>query len=218
MITVVDKTNISQFKTEMEDAYRLRHDIFVEEKGWEELRKADKRETDQFDDEHAVHMLFHQEGKVVGYQCMLPTTRPYLLSEVYPQLCDDELPNDTAVWEWTRFAVEKAERKRGMILSPIGNGLLSSLVEWGFANDVHSVVIEMNPVWMLRLLQLNFRVQPLGYIQKIAGEDTLAVKATFNRRTLARLQEVRGNNLPAITSWPGGMVDAGVSRRGAVSR
>jgi len=202
MITVIDSTNIEIFKDLMEASYRLRHNVFVEEKGWEKLRKPDNREIDQFDDEHAVHMICREEGCVVGYQRMLPTTRPNLLSSVYPQLCDDEIPDDPEIWEWTRFAVEKVHRKRGVILSPVGNALLSGLVEWGLRNGVHSIVIEMNPLWMLRLFQLHFRVQPLGYIKEISGENTVAVKATFNRFTLEKLQEVRGNSLPAVSEWP----------------
>ena len=39
-----------------------------------------------------MHMLYIERGKVLGYQRMLPTTRPYLLSEVMPELCEVEHP------------------------------------------------------------------------------------------------------------------------------
>ena len=201
MLYIVDSNNFEFYAEKMEQAFRLRHDIFVDEKGWTELRRPDGREIDQFDDENAIHMLFEQDGEVVGYQRMLPTTRPYLLSSIYPHLSEECLPNSPAIWEWTRFAVKKSERKRGIILSPVGNALLSGVVEWGLQNAVTDIVIEMNPLWMLRLLQLHFRVHPLGYVQKIAGEDTVAVRASFNKETLEKLQEVRGDNDPVITQY-----------------
>jgi len=37
-------------------------------------------------------MLYTERGKVLGYQRMLPTTHPYLLSEVMPGLGEGEHP------------------------------------------------------------------------------------------------------------------------------
>ena len=184
----------------MHDAFTLRHKIFVEEKGWEDIRRSDGLESDQFDNENALHMMMYEDDNLIGYQRMLPTTTPYLLSEIYPYLCEQELPRDTAIWEWTRFAVSKEHRKSGRKLSPAGNGLLSAIVEWGLETNVHSIVIEMNPLWLLTLVQLHFRVTPLGIAHKLSNEDTLAVVASFDERTLKKLQEMRGNNEKIINS------------------
>ena len=133
---------------------------------------------------------------------MLPTVRPHLLDSVYPELCEERLPRDPSIWEWTRFAVSKTERKRGNILSPVGLRLLAGIVEWGLANGIGSIVIEMNPIWILRLLQLRFRVVPLGSIRKIGGADTIAVKADFSRSTLHRLRALMGSTGTVIEIWP----------------
>ncbi|MEM8750137.1 MAG: acyl-homoserine-lactone synthase [Pseudomonadota bacterium] len=177
----------------MEKAWRLRHEVFVDEKKWLALLKPDGREIDEFDDDRAIHMLAWDGDELVGYQRMLPTTRPYLLSAVYPELCEEEIPHSKTVWEWTRYAVKKEHRARGRMLSPTANHLLSAIVEWGLRDGVNSIIIEMNPLWMLRLVQLHFRVVPLGICQEMEGEDVLAVQAHFDRRTLQKLREVRGN-------------------------
>ncbi len=195
MIHVVTPESAHLYKSEMEQAYRLRHRVFVDEMKWTDLTKPDGREIDQFDDEHAVHMLYIDEsGKVLGYQRMLPSTRPHLLSDVLPQLCEDERPVGHHIWEWTRYCVEPAHRERGRALSPVANALLSGIVEWGLESGVNTIIIEMNPLWLLRLVQLHFRTIPLGLPQPIGGVDTVAVTAAFDRRTLARLQEMRGNS------------------------
>ena len=49
----------------------------------------------------------------------------------------------------------------------------------------------MDPLWLLRLVQLHFRVTPLGFPIAMAGRDVIAVTASFNRLTLARLYEMR---------------------------
>ncbi len=195
MIHIVTPENAHLYREEMEQAYRLRHRVFVDEMKWTDLTKPDGREIDQFDDGHAVHMLYiDSEGKVLGYQRMLPSTRPHLLSDVLPQLCEDERPVGPHIWEWTRYCVEPAHRERGRTLSPVANALLSGIVEWGLESGVNTIIIEMNPLWLLRLVQLYFRTIPLGLPQPIGGQDTVAVTAAFDRRTLARLQEMRGNS------------------------
>ncbi|ESY01360.1 acyl-homoserine-lactone synthase [Mesorhizobium sp. LNJC405B00] len=192
MLHIITSENADTYHVEMDEAFRLRHKVFVEEKGWSALRRDDGREIDRFDDENAVHMLFTEDGRVVGYQRMLPSTRPHLLSDVLPQLCEEEQPVGPNIWEWTRYCVEAGRRERGRMLSPVANALLSGIVEWGLDRGIDTIIIEMNPLWLLRLVQLHFRVVPLGRPLVIEGEETLAVTASFDRRTLAKLQEARG--------------------------
>ena len=55
---------------------------------------------------------------------------------------------------------------------------------------------------MLRLVQLHFRVTPLGIPQEIDKDSIVAVTAAFDARTLARLRSVRGDSRPAIVAQP----------------
>ncbi|RZK93426.1 MAG: autoinducer synthase, partial [Methylobacterium sp.] len=49
MIQIVTPANEYCFREEMEQVWRLRHEIFVEEKRWLDLARPDGREIDQFD-------------------------------------------------------------------------------------------------------------------------------------------------------------------------
>jgi acyl-homoserine lactone synthase len=198
MIHIVTAENMTAYHAEMEEAFRLRHAVFVDEMGWDNLRKPDGREIDQFDDGRAVHMLCIEDDRVVGYQRMLPSQRPHILSEVLPQLCDGDFPVGPHIWEWTRYCVVQGHRDRGRMLSPVGNLLLSAIVEWGLASGVSKIIIEMNPIWLLRLVQLYFRVTPLGIPQEVGRDCVVAVTAAFDQRTLRRLRETRGNDRPAL--------------------
>ena len=64
----------------------------------------DRWEVDQFDNENAVHMFAVKHGQLLGYQRMLPTTKPYLLTEVLQDLC-----------------VSRSERMRGNNMSVVAN-------------------------------------------------------------------------------------------------
>jgi acyl-homoserine lactone synthase len=192
VIHIVTPANEAFYRDEMEQAYRLRHQVFVKEMGWHNLAKPDGREIDQFDDKHAVHMLYIEEGKVLGYQRMLPSTRPHLLSEVMPELCEVERPVGAQIWEWTRFCVARERREKGRAVCPITNQLLSAAVEWGLECGISQLLIETNPIWLLRMVQLHFRPTPLGLQHTIDGQDIIAIIASFDSRTLSRLREMRG--------------------------
>ncbi|MBA3727556.1 MAG: GNAT family N-acetyltransferase [Armatimonadetes bacterium] len=192
MIHIVTPENDYLYRDEMEQAYRLRHQVFVEEMGWTELAKPDGREIDPFDNEHAVHMLYIEHGEVFGYQRLLPSTRPHLLSEVMPELCEVERPVGAHIWEWTRFCVARSRRERGRAVCPITNLLLSAAVEWGLECGISKLIIETNPTWVLRMIQLHFSPTPLGLCRTIDGQEIIAVVALFDSRTLSRLREMRG--------------------------
>ena len=131
MIHVVTPENEHFYRDEMDQAYRLRHKVFVEEMGWKNLAKPDGREMDQFDTKHAVNMLYIEGGNVLGYQRLLPSTRPYLLSEVMPELCEVERPVGAHIWEISRHCVAPGHRSGGRFANPVANALGSALVEMG---------------------------------------------------------------------------------------
>ena len=160
MIHIITPANEGDYRDEMEQAWRLRHEIFVTEKGWSDLARPDGREIDQFDTPHAIHFLAIEDGRVIGYSRLLPTTRPHLLSEIMPQLCEGERPCGTRTWEWTRQAVARSHRARGKVVNPVSLALLTGIVEWGMHHGVSRLVLQMPTLYLLHVVQLHFRARP----------------------------------------------------------
>jgi acyl-homoserine lactone synthase len=193
MLIVVDGDNSDQHRDLLDRAFRLRHEIFVEEKGWEDLRRADGRERDQFDDEHAVHHILLRNDEIVGYQRLLPTTRSHLLSSVLSDLCHTMPPRGPRVAEWTRFCLapgcrETRPRANGVFLE-----LAQGVVEWGMANNIDTVTVAIDWRLMVIAMQLRFFVRPLGFPKKLGREEIVALRMSFNRETLAAIHEARGS-------------------------
>src|SRR4029453_10530110 len=91
--------------------HQWRHRILVDERGWEELRRPDGLERDQFDTEDAVHLIEMDGGGVIGGSRLISTVRPTLLSEVFPYLVErGEVPRDEAVLDWSRIFVLPSRR------------------------------------------------------------------------------------------------------------
>src|SRR3954471_2659760 len=82
-----------------------RHRVFVKHLGWPLVTNG-QDEIDQFDGPNAVYGIAFDEREA-GKGCvrLLPTTSPYLLAEVFPDLLRGEAaPCSESVWEISRFA------------------------------------------------------------------------------------------------------------------
>jgi len=88
----------------MDRVWSFRHTRFVEQLGWEAVRRADRRERDQFDGPSAIHLILEHEKQIVGYSRLLPTALPHLAGEFCPDLME-MLPAERYPFEWTRCAI-----------------------------------------------------------------------------------------------------------------
>ncbi len=207
MIYAMSTAVLMEHQPLWEAVYRLRHKIFVEEMGWEEIRRPDGLEIDQFDHDEAIHMLCMRHGELAGYQRMLPTTRSHLLSDVLPDLCEGERPFGPNVFELTRYAVAAPYRDGRRGISTVGSELIAGFVEWGLATGCNQVIIEFEPMWVLRALQLRFLARPLGYQRRIGNQNVVATLLSFNEDTLKAVRAKRNHFDPVfaghspVTTW-----------------
>lgn len=178
--------------------HRLRHRIFVEEMGWDDLRRSDGLEVDLFDHEEAVHQIVLRNGELAGYQRMLPTTRAHLLTEVLTDLYVGTPPSGPNVYELTRYAVAPGFRDGRRGVSSVGSELIAGFVEWGLRRDVNQVIIEFEPMWVLRALQLHFLAMPLGYQRTYGRQQVVATLLTFNEHTLQVVRSRRNHFAPVL--------------------
>ena len=198
MLMVIPGSDISRHASLMDRVFRFRHSIFVDEKGWTELRQPDGLERDRFDDVHAIHQICLRGDDIVGYQRLLPTTRPHLLSDVLTDLCHRRPPRGPRVFEWTRFCVAPGSRE----MRPRADGpfleLAQGVVEWGMAHRVDTVTVAIDWRLMVIAMQLRFFVRPLGFPKRIGRDEVVALRMSFNRETLATIRQARGCDDPVL--------------------
>lgn len=181
-----------------EAVHRLRYSVFVEEMGWDDLRRPDGFEIDQFDHEEAVHHIVIRNGELAGYQRMLPTTRPHLLTEVLTDLYVGMPPSGPDIYELTRYAVAPGFRDGRRGVSSVGSELIAGFVEWGLPRGVNHVIIEFEPMWVLRALQLHFLARPLGYQRTYGRQQVVATLLSFDERTLDAVRARRNHFAPVL--------------------
>jgi len=106
MLQMISGTR-KQLRAEVETSLaQYRHRIFIQELGWP-LPTENGLERDSFDRQDTIYVVASDtSGEICGCGRLLPTTKPYLLSEVFPELMGDiPLPHAADVWELSRFAI-----------------------------------------------------------------------------------------------------------------
>ncbi|WP_179958373.1 acyl-homoserine-lactone synthase [Chitinimonas arctica] len=165
---------------------RYRHRVFVEKLGWQ-LQCQDGLEFDQFDRPDTLYIVAQDfEGQVVGGARLLPTTRPYLLGEIFPQLLGDlPVPNSPDIWELSRFAavdfsaaacadVSPAKLPLGQFSSPNAIELLRATLERAAGSGARRI-ITVSPLGVERLLRkAGFSADRAGSPVLVDGNPVIA--------------------------------------------
>lgn len=155
---------------------RYRYQVFVERLGWE-LPAAPGYEQDQFDHAGTVHIVARSpQGQIVGCGRLLPTTGPYLLESVFPQLFNGlPIPRHEQVWELSRFAAMDVDGGQPLTRADyMAERVLLQALRFCHARGVtHLLAVSTPPVERL-LLRAGVECQRLGPPDIIGGQPVLA--------------------------------------------
>jgi acyl-homoserine lactone synthase len=111
MIHVVSLGNQHLYARQLDQMFRMRHTFYVEGHGWAGLTSRDGRETDEFDDEHAVYLMSVDPfGDVAASVRLNPTVQPTLLKK-FADWSDEALPETEDVWDVSRWIAAPQHRR-----------------------------------------------------------------------------------------------------------
>ena len=132
-----------------------RHQVFVEQLGWA-LHTENGMESDQFDRPDTVYVVAQDgNGHISGCARLLPTSRPYLLGEIFPQLLNGLAPPcSPEVWELSRFAavdLNGQAKMPGQFSSSGARKLLEESVACAVSHGAKRL-ITVSPIGVERLL------------------------------------------------------------------
>jgi acyl homoserine lactone synthase len=166
--------------------YRWR--VFVERLGWD-LKAHNGLELDQFDREDTLYVVALDEADdVIGTTRLLPTTRRYLLAEVFPQLLGTQAPpRSPAVWELSRFAAVGFDTPTRDALaqcsSPTAMGLLHAALRAARERGA-AAVITVSPVGVERLLRnIDVMAWRAASPRDVGGQTLVALYISTNPAT-----------------------------------
>lgn len=136
---------------------RYRHKVFVERLGWQ-LQTNGEVELDQFDRPDTVYVVAQNEsGDIFGCARLLPTTHPYLLKEIFPQLLNGlPPPCSPEIWELSRFSAMNFNSRTTSALTQFSASITARLLQESIAcAAAHGAkrLITVSPTGIERLLR-----------------------------------------------------------------
>src|SRR5579863_219642 len=202
MIHVISVANRHLYEDVLEEHFRIRHDIFVDERRWETLRKPDKREIDHFDNEDTIYLLALEGRRVIGGHRLYPTTKPSMMSEIFPHLADVRgYPSDPLIWEWSRYFIVRDRRDGDLNLQ-----LMAAVQEFCLAEGIVKISAIMETWWLPRFQQAGFNVVPLGLPALVEDAWTMAALIDVSADTLRAISARTG--LLSVIQQKGPHLDA----------
>ena len=186
-VHVITRDNRGLYTDQLEAYFRLRHDIFVGERGWGGLRRSDGRDLDRYDNEESIYLLAIDQDRVVGGQRLYPTVLPHMISEVFPHLATRGIPVAGSIYEWTRYFVVK-ERRMGRT----DCRLLAGLQQFCLSEGITEVTAVVELWWLPRWQQSGFKVRPLGLPVTVEGQACIAAAVEISHDSLERVRRLGG--------------------------
>jgi acyl homoserine lactone synthase len=169
---------------------QFRHQVFVEQLGWD-LPSADGRfERDQYDRQDTIYIVARDEsGTICGCARLLPTSRPYLLREVFSFLLATDMPAPEAsdVWELSRFAANlgtHGDESASWAVRPMLASVVECVAKLGARQLIGVTFLSMERLFR----RIGIHAHRAGPAQRIDGRMVVACWIDIDSQTLAALE------------------------------
>ena len=198
MAHIVSAVNRAGFVSQIDQMHRDRKRVFVDRLKWRIPIVDGQYEIDQFDGGDAVYLIESdpQSGRHLASLRLLPSTRPHLLQNVFPTLCEGAVPVGDDVMELTRFCVSpdvaKSDAPRLM------NHMWVAAVEYALLFGIcrYTCISHLQLVSMM--LSAGWGAEPLGLAQNIDDQMVGAIIFSITPGTLREARRRFGYRAPVL--------------------
>lgn len=193
MIYVIDRHNRTAFERQLEDMYRVRYKIYVGRRRWKALERPDQREVDQFDTQDTVYFLgLDEAGAVTSGLRLNPTTKPHLISTVFPHAVTFEpIPVGDHIYEITRYFVVPERLPRDARRRAAGE-LITAMLEHGLTMGLTHISLLCDAFFMSTMLEMRWKVRSLGLPTPYPEGTCIAVLFEVSEQAIANTRATRG--------------------------
>jgi len=171
--------------------------VFVDMLKWD-IDHDGVLEADAYDTDRADYLILQdsETSEHKGSVRVLPTTGRHMLADVFPFLCEGEVPRGPRIREITRLIVSPRAPRRERLY--IRNMLVRSLIDLGLQTGVDAYTCVCDYSFLTQLLAGGWEIDPLGLPQQYEGSLIGAIKIHIDATTVARTVEAWRHPGPAL--------------------
>ncbi len=196
MVDIITHENRSLYEDAIDEMFRLRYQVAVNEMGWPLPNAKDGYDIDEFDTDDTIYLVdYASDGRMVACARLNPTTKPNLLSDIFPQYCDfGTIPNDNEIYEYSRYMVTKVGLSQAEFIRVRANITLA-VNEFCLAYGIRQVTL-LTYMKNYPIAAHIWDTVPLGTPQIYAPDGTqyIAAICTLTEEGLARSRQYAGTN------------------------
>lgn len=161
----VTPANRSRYVEQLDQMFRQRHALFVEKKGWRELRREDGRDIDAYDGDETVYILVMGDaGEVFASARLNPTWARHQLeegSEFRAKYTQHRVPCGPKAWECSRLIGGDGRLGRDHITESFGR-LMVAVGEFCRRRSVSEIISILETAAVTQFQTQGYRCEPLG--------------------------------------------------------
>lgn len=192
MVHVITPANRYLYVNELEEMYRLRYDVAVNELGWSIPNVGEKHDKDNYDYDNTIYFLERNgAGHLIATARLNPTAQPHLMTDVFSELCEfDGVPIGPDIYEYSRFLVKRNGVNRKDNLRAQAHISLA-IVEYCLAAGIKQVSwVSYKRSYPLALRM--WKTRPLGLPQYFESDDAhyIAAISDMTEESLRRTREL----------------------------
>jgi len=195
VVSVVTSANRERYRTELDTMFRDRKSIFIDFLKWRDLEIIDGvYEKDAYDTERSVYLI-SADPETHMHLCsmrLMPTTEPHLLRDVFPELCDGDIPIGEDVWEVTRLCT--SPKLKGEAGRNARRHLSIAMVEFALLYELTRLTMISHMEYLSRLLAVGWECRPLGLPKERDGQLFGAMEVSITPATLRAIRMQFGGN------------------------
>lgn len=192
MFYVIDKQNRHLYEDVLDQMFRLRKKIFVDERGWE-MPVQDGKEIDQFDTEDADYVLYiDDKGDIkVGLRYM-PYSVPNMTKDVFGHLLY-EPPKGRLVYEMTRAFIVEEARDSGLF-----SLLLCAKYEYLLWRGASHLIEVVDTRFLPMLLETGWHMRVVGKPEPDESGVHVPIMTPVNQKALDLPRQRFGIDKPVL--------------------
>jgi len=191
MIEIVTAANMALYQAELDDMFKMRFRVAVDELGWNLPDANNGYDVDAYDGVGTIYFLkLDAERSVMACARLNPTLGPTLMQDVFPDFCSyGAVPRETNTYELTRYLVEKRGRSRTEFLEGRAH-IIVAINEYCLANNIKTIS------WLTYKQNypeacLFWDTEPLGPAKYVAddGAEYVAARSQMTEKGLGRCRK-----------------------------